>query len=220
MLLEPLKASHANDLFAIVGRTDPIRGLLWDYLPDGPYESLEEFRVAIATKARSEDPFYYAVFKTSSESGNDNNHIPGAEKDIVGYISLMRIAPSNLCIELGNILFSDTLQRTTAATEAVYLAARHVFEDLGYRRLEWKCNSLNEPSKRAATRFGFRIEGLFRQHMIVKGRSRDTAWFSMLKDEWDEQGGCKHAMERWLDGGNFDDSGIQKKRLEEFRKRE
>lgn len=211
VLLEPLTESHANDLFAIVGGTDPIHAPLWDYMGDGPYGTFDEFQVAIAAKARSEDPFFYAVSKTSSTPETE------AKKELVGYLALMRFATSDLCVEIGNILFSPALQRTTAATEAVYLAARYAFEDLGYRRLEWKCNALNEPSKRAAMRFGFRYEGLFRQHMIVKGRSRDTAWFAILKDEWEGEKGCKQAMEKWLDRGNFDENGLQKKKLEEFR---
>lgn len=211
VLLEPLNESHADSLFTIVGGTDPIHASLWDYMGDGPYATLDKFRVAIAAKARSGDPFFYAVFKTSSKQNSN------VEKELVGYLSLMRFAPSDLCVEIGNILFSPYLQRTTAATEAVYLAARHAFQDLGYRRLEWKCNDLNAPSKRAAARFGFRYEGLFRQHMIVKGRNRDTAWFAILRDEWEGERGCKQAMEKWLDETNFDENGLQKKKLEEFR---
>jgi hypothetical protein len=119
----------------------------------------------------------------------------------------MRIEPEHRVIEVGSILYTPRLQRTIGATEAMYLMARHVFEDLGYRRYEWKCNALNSPSRSAALRLGFTFEGIFRQHMIVKGRNRDTAWFSMLDSEWPRR---KIAFERWLDPSNFDASGRQK----------
>ncbi|CAI7630445.1 unnamed protein product [Penicillium pancosmium] len=108
-----------------------------------------------------------------------------------------------------------SVQRTTGATEAFYLLARHAFEDLNYRRFEWKCDSLNSPSRKAALRLGFTFEGIFRQHMVVKGRSRDTAWFSIVRDEWDS--GVKYAMEKWLDGENFDETGNQKKALQDYK---
>ncbi len=128
----------------------------------------------------------------------------------VGRAALMRIDPRNRVVEVGNIMYSPALQRTRGATEAMYLLARYVFEDLGYRRYEWKCNALNEPSQRAALRLGFSFEGIFRQHMIVKGRNRDTAWFSMLDSEWPAR---KREFERWLDKTNFDSQGIQKTSL-------
>jgi RimJ/RimL family protein N-acetyltransferase len=119
----------------------------------------------------------------------------------------MRIEPAHRVIEVGSILFTSRLQRTVGATEAMYLMARHVFEDLGYRRYEWKCNALNAPSRRAALRLGFTFEGIFRQHMLVKGRNRDTAWFSMIDSEWPQR---KASFERWLDPSNFDAQGRQK----------
>jgi RimJ/RimL family protein N-acetyltransferase len=119
----------------------------------------------------------------------------------------MRIEPPHRCIEVGSILFTPALQRTLGATEAMYLMAHHVFEDLGYRRYEWKCNALNEPSRRAALRLGFRFEGIFRQHMIIKGRNRDTAWYAMLDFEWPAR---KASFERWLAPENFDGTGRQK----------
>jgi RimJ/RimL family protein N-acetyltransferase len=128
----------------------------------------------------------------------------------VGRAQLMRIDPPNCVIEIGGILYTRVLQRSRGATEAMYLFARYVFEDLGYRRYEWKCNTLNEASRRAALRLGFTFEGVFRQHMIVKGKSRDTAWFSMLDSEWPER---KRMFERWLDDSNFDSEGRQKTRL-------
>jgi RimJ/RimL family protein N-acetyltransferase len=119
----------------------------------------------------------------------------------------MRIEPTQRVIEVGSIIYSSALQRTRAATEAMYLLARHVFEDLGYRRYEWKCNALNAPSRRAAERLGFTFEGIFRQHMVIKGRNRDTAWFSMLDAEWPAR---KSAFERWLLPENFDEHGTQR----------
>ena len=133
----------------------------------------------------------------------------------VGYASYMRIEPVHRVIEVGSILYTPRLQQTTLATEAMYLMARHVFEDLGYRRYEWKCNALNAPSRRAALRFGFTFEGIFRQHMIVKGRNRDTAWFSMLDSEWPVR---KANFERWLDPSNFGADGRQKVALSTLNK--
>jgi len=122
----------------------------------------------------------------------------------------MRIEPAHGVVEVGNILLSPILQRTTAATEAMYLMARHVFDDLGYRRYEWKCNAENQPSRRAALRLGFSFEGIFRRHMVIKGRNRDTAWFAMLDCEWPER---KRAFEAWLDPENFDERGVHKNSL-------
>jgi RimJ/RimL family protein N-acetyltransferase len=122
----------------------------------------------------------------------------------------MRIDPANGVVEVGNILLAPRLQRTTAATEAMYLMASHIFDRLGYRRYEWKCNAENLPSRRAALRLGFTFEGIFRQHMVVKGRNRDTAWFSMLDREWPAR---KRAFESWLDPANFDPQGSQRQAL-------
>jgi RimJ/RimL family protein N-acetyltransferase len=130
-----------------------------------------------------------------------------------GYASLMRFEPAHGVVEVGNILLSPALQRTTAATEAMYLMARHVFDNLGYRRYEWKCNAENEPSRRAALRLGFTFEGIFRQHMVAKDRNRDTAWFSMLDHEWPAR---KAAFEAWLDAANFDENGRQRQTLKEI----
>jgi RimJ/RimL family protein N-acetyltransferase len=130
-----------------------------------------------------------------------------------GWASYMRMEPAHGVVEVGNILLTPGLQRTTAATEAMYLMARHVFDHLGYRRYEWKCNANNEPSRRAALRLGFAFEGIFRQHMVIKGRNRDTAWFSMLDGEWPAR---KRAFEAWLAPENFDDQGRQRQRLEQL----
>jgi RimJ/RimL family protein N-acetyltransferase len=174
---------------------------LWRYLPDGPYPELGSFTAALHEKAASTDPLYFAIL--DRRSGRP-----------VGYASYLRIDPPHRVIEIGSILYTRQLQRTTGATEAMYLMARHAFDTLGYRRYEWKCDSLNEPSRRAALRLGFTFEGIFRQHRIVKGRNRDTAWFSMLDHEWPR---CRFALEAWLDPGNFDRDGRQIRRLEDIR---
>ena len=179
---------------------DPAREAVWTYLFDGPYRSLEEFRAAIELKARSDDPLFFAV-------------VDNATGRAVGYQTLMRIDAANRVIEVGNVMYTPAMQRTPGATEAQYLFARYVFEALGYRRYEWKCHALNAPSRSAAVRFGFTFEGIFRQHMIVKGRNRDTAWFAMLDGEWPAR---KAAYERWLSPDNFDDGGRQKLRLSEL----
>ena len=126
----------------------------------------------------------------------------------------MRIHPPNRCIELGNVYFGPALARTRKATEAVYLIARHALEELGYRRLEWKCDALNAPSRRAALRYGFTYEGTFRRDVIVKGRSRDTAWFSLIDADWPR---VRAGFERWLDPANFDAGGNQRASLEALR---
>jgi len=185
-------SSHAAALF------DSTRGMeneqLWLYLFEGPFATRDAFDTHLQQKASLEDPLCFAILDQASG-------------DAVGYASYMRIEPVHRVIEVGSILFTPRLQRTVGATEAMYLMARHVFEDLGYRRYEWKCNGLNAPSRRAALRLGFTFEGIFRQHMIIKGRNRDTAWFSMLDSEWPKR---KAAFERWLHPSNFDANGKQK----------
>lgn len=205
--LEKLGLEHAEDLFNVTGGNDPARESLWDYMFDGPYSEFDTFKEGIISKAASSDPFFYAII-------DKRESLPTSGKAI-GYLSLMRIVPDHLNIEIGNVMYSSVLQRTTGATEAIYLAAQHSFHDLGYRRLEWKCHALNEPSKRAAIRLGFIFEGTFRQHMIVKGRDRDTAWFSILKDEWDAS--LKSAMEKWLAPENFKEDGTQIQSLQNLR---
>ena len=204
--LERLGLQHAPDVFALIGGTEPFKASLWNYMPDGPYPDYEEFAGTIALRSKSTDPFFFAVIDTN----NTTSHRGKA----VGYLSLMRITADHLTIEIGNVLFSAALQRTTGATEAVYLLAEHAFHDLGYRRVEWKCNALNERSRRAAARLGFVYEGTFRQHMIVKGRNRDTAWFALLRDDWERRE--KGVLEKWLDERNFE-QGRQKKSLDELR---
>lgn len=167
---------------------------LWQYLFEGPFPERAAFDIHLQRIAASEDPLFFAIVDSASGKA-------------VGYASYMRIEPVHRVIEVGSILYTPRLQQTAMATEAMYLMARHVFEDLGYRRYEWKCNALNAPSRRAALRFGFSFEGIFRQHMIVKGRNRDTAWFSMLDSEWPLR---KANFERWLDPSNFGKDGRQK----------
>jgi RimJ/RimL family protein N-acetyltransferase len=192
--LQPLNAdAHADPLFNSVQGHDS----LWNYMSDGPFPDREAFRASIEKKEMSTDPLYFAILENQSA-------------DAVGYASYLRIEPSHRVIEVGNILYTPRLQRTRRATEAMFLMARHAFEDLGYRRYEWKCNALNEPSRRAALRLGFRFEGIFRQHMIVKGHNRDTAWYAMLDGEWPD---WKPAFERWLSPENFDLEGRQIRKL-------
>lgn len=171
---------------------------LWLYLPDGPFPVRSEFDSYLARKASSSDAVCYAI-------------VPNHSKLALGIASLMRIDRPNRVIEVGGIHYSRTLQRTAAATEAMYLLAGYAFEQLGYRRYEWKCNALNESSRHAAERLGFTFEGIFRQHMIVKGKNRDTAWYSMLDSEWPDR---KQKLEAWLRPENFNENGKQRQRLE------
>jgi RimJ/RimL family protein N-acetyltransferase len=188
-------AAHGDALWDAVG--SPEHDHLWAYLFVGPFRTRAEFDADLARKAASDDPLFFAIVDRGSSLAT-------------GYASFMRIEPAHRVIEIGSILYAPVLQRSSSATEAMYLMARHVFEDLGYRRYEWKCNALHQGSRRAALRLGFSFEGIFRQHMIVKGRSRDTAWYSMLDSEWPER---KAAFERWLDPANFDSEGRQRSPL-------
>jgi len=197
--LAPLDAEkHADALFEGANGGDKDR--VWTYLFEGPYTDPEAFKASIAAKAQSADPLFFAILDNATGAA-------------VGYQTFLRIDPPNRVIEVGNILYTPAMQRTAGATEAQCLFARYVFDDLGYRRYEWKCNNLNAPSKRAAERFGFTFEGIFRQHMIVKGRNRDTAWFAMLDSEWPAR---KAAYERWLKPDNFDAAGRQKVSLSDL----
>jgi RimJ/RimL family protein N-acetyltransferase len=192
--LVPLAASHGDDLYALStakGAEDRFR-YLFEQVPTR--ESFEQFMIKACA---SKDPMYVAVIR--KEDGR-----------CLGRQSLMRITPDHGVIEIGNILWGPDMAATRMATEAFFLHACYVFDTLGYRRFEWKCNVLNGPSRRAALRFGFRFEGVFRQHMIVKGQSRDTAWYGMLDHEWPQ---IKQHVERWLSPENFDDRGLQKTQL-------
>jgi len=179
----------------------PDKDALWRYLFEAPFADEGAFRAHLRRKAASDDPLFFAIVEQSSAQA-------------LGYATLMRIDPAHRCIEVGNILYGPGLQRTPGGTEAQFLLMRYVFDDLGYRRYEWKCNALNAPSRRAAVRLGFTFEGIFRQHMIVRGRSRDTAWYAILDGEWPK---VKQALERWLAPENFDATGRQKQSLETIR---
>ena len=184
-------ATHGPQLYEL--SHGPEREAQWMYLWDGPYPSQDAFLENLAVKAASEDPFFFSILERATGHA-------------VGVASYLRITPKDRVIEVGSILFTPRLQRTRGATEAMYLMARHAFDTLGYRRYEWKCNALNAPSRRAAVRLGFQFEGIFRQHMIVKGRSRDTAWFAMIDRDWPA---IRAAYDAWLDPANFDADGRQ-----------
>ncbi len=188
-------ARHCASLWDAVGGCRDI----WTYMRYGPFADAAIFSDWLISREEAPDPFYYAIGDPSGRA--------------LGLASLMRIEPDMRVIEVGNILLSPSLQRTPLATEAQYLLARYVFETLRFRRYEWKCDALNAPSRRAALRFGFSFEGIFRDHMIIKGRSRDTAWFAMLEAEWPAR---KAAFERWLAPENFNTDGTQRKRLGEL----
>jgi RimJ/RimL family protein N-acetyltransferase len=200
VLLRPIDAdSDAASLFSV---SHPPAGdpAIWTYLPDGPYESPEDLHRMLRWAETAEDAVYFAVVP-----------LPGEQP--LGIAAYLRIAPQTGAIEIGHIWFGVSLQRTTAATEAIYLLARHAFDDLGYRRLEWKCNALNAASRRAAERFGFVFEGVFRQHMVVKGRNRDTAWYAITDWEWPA---IRRGFEGWLAPGNGDGEGRQVRALGEL----
>jgi RimJ/RimL family protein N-acetyltransferase len=195
VLLEPLDpARHEADLLAAAqapGAEDRFRYLFEDAPSDAA-----AFKAWIDKATAGTDPFFYAVIDKRSGRAE-------------GRQSLMRIDTVHGVIEIGNILWGPAIARSRVATEALFLFARHAFE-LGYRRFEWKCNNLNEPSKRAALRFGFRFEGVFHQHMVVKGKNRDTAWFAMTDQDWPQ---IKAGYEAWLQPSNFDDAGKQRSKL-------
>jgi RimJ/RimL family protein N-acetyltransferase len=189
------RARHGDGLYEASTTGDAQERFRW--LPEYPPQSRAAFEPWLEKAAASADPLFYVV-------------IDKASGGIAGRQTLMRIDAPNGVIEIGNILWNALVARKPAASEAQYLFMRHVFADLGYRRYEWKCNDRNEPSKRAALRFGFSHEGLFRQHMIIKGENRDTAWFSVIDSEWPR---LSQAYEAWLDPSNFDENGTQKRTL-------
>ncbi len=195
--VEPVDpARDAKQLYAASAEADSI----WDYLPYGPFANLAEFTAWLQARAASNDPLFFTII--DRESGEAR-----------GMASLLRMTPEHGVIEIGHIWFAPSLQRTRAATETIYLLSRYAFE-LGNRRYEWKCNALNAASRRAAERFGFMFEGVFRQHMVIKGRNRDTAWYSMTDAEWPRVGA---AFEAWLAPSNFDSAGRQRLSLAELR---
>ena len=200
VLLRPLDA--AADAQSLYAESHPPDGdpAIWTYLPDGPYRDLGELRAALVRAEASTDPLFFSV-------------VPTAGAEAQGVASYLRIKPEFGAIEIGHIWFGPRVQRTAAATEAIYLLAAHVFDDLGYRRLEWKCNALNAASRRAAERFGFAFEGVFRRHMVVKGRNRDTAWYAMTDADWPT---IRAGFRAWLAPANFDAQGCQRRALGEL----
>jgi RimJ/RimL family protein N-acetyltransferase len=187
--IEKLEPRHAASLWQAFAGHDEI----WTYIStDGPFASAAEFAGFIAKRAAAADPYAYAIVDSAGNAA--------------GYLTLMEIRPEMRVIEVGHVLYSPALQRTPLGTEAQYLLAKYAFETLGYRRYEWKCNALNAASRRAALRYGFTFEGIFRQHLIAKGRNRDNAWFSMLDSEWPQR---KRNFERWLAPENFTAAGKQ-----------
>jgi RimJ/RimL family protein N-acetyltransferase len=197
--LEPIDAArHGDELFAVSTVPDALER--FRYLSEFPPQSREAFQPWLERAQASEDPLFFAV-------------IDKASGKVAGRQTYLRIEPAHGVAEIGHVYWGPPISRKPAATEAHYLAMKHVFE-LGYRRWEWKCNNDNEPSKRAAERFGFTAEGVFRQHMVLKGKNRDTAWFSIVDGEWPA---LQRAYEAWLDPANFDSDGRQKRRLEAFR---
>ena len=174
---------------------------LWQYLFYGPFPNRTEFRKYLEERATSVDELYYTIVEKTGQQPS-------------GIASYLRMNPLHGVIEIGHIWFGVTIQRTSSATEAIYLLARHAFDDLGYRRLEWKCDALNQRSRNAALRFGFSFEGIFRQHLVVKGRNRDTAWYAMIDVDWPQ---IRAGFERWLSPDNFDSNGDQIRSLRQIR---
>ena len=194
--LEPLGEEHASALFAANTLDD--EGRMWTYMSYGPFPTLEAYQAWLAKVAGKRDPLFYAILNR--------------DKEAVGVASYLRVAPARGSLEVGHIAFSPALQKTAAATEAMYLMMRHAF-DLGYRRYEWKCDALNAGSRRAAERLGFTFEGIFRQATIYKNRNRDTAWFAVIDKDWLR---LKAAFKQWLHPSNFAANGAQRTRLSEL----
>jgi RimJ/RimL family protein N-acetyltransferase len=198
-VVEPLSfATHGPDLFAVLPTPEARSG--WTYQRDEQPANRAEFDAWIAKNAASQDPMFHAI--VDHETGK-----------AVGVASFMRMDPANGVIEVGHIHYAPVMRRTPAGTEAMFLMMQRAFE-LGYRRYEWKCDSLNAPSRRAAERYGFTFEGIFRQALVYKSRNRDTAWFAIIDRDWPA---IKRAFELWLDPSNFDASGRQKRTLADFR---
>jgi RimJ/RimL family protein N-acetyltransferase len=197
--LEPLHRRHVAELWQAAQGADES----WTYLGVGPFASMEVMGRQVMDLAAMHDPMLWAVRPVSTGV-------------VSGWLALLDIQPKHASIELGNIWFSPSMQRTRAATEAIFLPLRLAADDLGYRRLVWKCNALNTPSKRAAERLGFTYEGRHRMHMVVKGRQRDTDWYSIIGDEWPR---CRDALLAWLDPGNFAADGTALRGLAELRGR-
>ncbi len=219
----PGKAAIAGETVTVEPIVDSRRfGELWEafsddpddqvftYLGYGPFRTREAFEAFAGRTYLAKDILFHAIVPTAGPLWTDAETAGKA----AGVMALMRIDTANGVAEIGHICLAPRLQRTVAVTEAVFLLAHRVFAELGYRRFEWKCDDANVRSKRAADRYGFSYEGLFRQHMIVKGRNRDTAWFSMIDEEWPN---IRNGFEAWLDAGNFDVDGGQKRALKDIR---
>lgn len=199
--LEPLDPDiHGADLYDLSHGSQG-SSAIWDYMGVGPFPDSQSFLSWLRDCAATADPQFFAV--RDGESGRT-----------AGMASYLNIVPLHGSIEIGNIWFSPAIQRSTATTEALYLMMRYAMTDLRYRRLEWKCNALNAPSRRAARRLGFRYEGTFYNHLIVKGANRDTAWYSIIDTEWPE---IEKSLETWLSPDNFDSTGRQRRSLSEMR---
>ncbi|WP_419909796.1 GNAT family N-acetyltransferase [Hoeflea sp.] len=197
--VEPLNADrHAEALFEAY-RHDP-EGLLWTYVPMGPFGDAAALRGWTDGASRDESQLYFAIVDQTSGLAT-------------GIACFLRLQPEHGVIEVGGIVYSPLLQRTPAATEAMFLMMRHVMKDLGYRRYEWKCDALNAPSRRAAERLGFTYDGLFEQAIVYKGRNRDTAWYSILDRDWPA---LEQAYKAWLDPGNFNADGRQRRAIGSF----
>ena len=196
--LEALREDHADALFEAFSENADHAN--WTYLPEEPWASVEQARASCRAKAASRDPLFWVILD--------------AEGRAVGHLSLLRITPEVGSVEVGFVHYGPALQRHPLATEIQYLMMREVFDGLGYRRYEWKCDALNAPSCRAAERLGFVYEGTFRQATVYKGRNRDTAWYATLDRDWPR---LRDGFERWLAPDNFDATGQQKQRLEALR---
>lgn len=199
--VEPLDYRRDAATLYAASHQDETRDEIWAYLPYGPFTE-EGFRTHLRGQTSTADPCFYAI-------------TPHGAAGALGVASLMTIEPLMGTIEIGHIMLGAPLQRTPAATEALFLLMRHSMDDLGNRRLEWKCDAVNEPSRSAARRYGFAFEGIFAQHRIVKGRNRDTAWYSIIDTEWPSIRTC---FEQWLDPSNFDADGFQRLALRDLTK--
>jgi len=199
--LEPLDVKrHADDLYQAYRSAPDDRD--WTYLSVGPFRDIQDYRRHADEAAHSADSKHYAVIETATGKA-------------IGTLALMRIDTNNGTIEVGSVMFSPLLKRSSTSTEAQFLLMKYVFEELRYRRYEWKCDRLNAPSRQAAERLGFRFEGIFRQVTIYKGRTRDTAWYSIIDKEWPS---LKNSFLAWLSAANFDGNGKQLKSLVEIRR--
>lgn len=192
------KDKHGADLYEVYGPDSPAD--MWTYLFQNPVQSQEEWSALLDQMLAAQDRFYYAI--VDKESGK-----------ALGTFALMRINRGSRVIEVGSVTYSPQLKRTRLATEAQYLLARYVFEELEYRHYEWKCDALNQPSRCAAERLGFIYEGTFRQAVVYKGRNRDTDWLAMIDKDWPA---VKIRLEKWLSPDNFDENGQQIKALSDF----